>query len=95
MKTKILFLILLTAPLGLSAKVAEASASAGASIDSISPNPDSKYESGKNFLHGRGVEKNPEKAIEHFKKAADLGHRGSRSNWIFLLRRFSCRYERC
>lgn len=74
MKTKILFLILLTAPLGLSAKVAEASASAGASIDSISPNPDFEYELGKKNLHGRGVEKDPEKALEHFKKAADLGH---------------------
>ncbi len=51
MKTKILFLILITAPLGVSAKVAEASASAGASIDSISRNPDSEYEAGKNFLH--------------------------------------------
>ena len=74
MKTKILFLILLTAPLGLSAKVAEASASAGASIDFISPNPDFEYELGKKNLHGRGVEKDPEKALEHFKKAADLGH---------------------
>ena len=74
MKTKILFLILLTAPLGLSAKVAEASASAGASIDSISPSADFEYELGKKNLHGRGVEKDPEKALEHFKKAAELGH---------------------
>ena len=74
MKTKILFLILLTAPLGLSAKVAEASASATASIDSISPSADFEYELGKKNLHGRGVEKDPEKALEHFKKAAELGH---------------------
>ena len=74
MKTKILFLILLTAPLGLSAKVAEASASAGASIDSISPSADFEYELGKKNLHGRGVEKDPEKALEHFKKATELGH---------------------
>ena len=74
MKTKILFLILLTAPLGLSAKVAEASASAGASIDSISPSADFEYELGKKNLHGRGVEKNPEKALEYFQKAAELGH---------------------
>jgi hypothetical protein len=33
----------------------------------------SEYEVGKNFLHGRGVEKNPEKALEHFQKAAELG----------------------
>jgi TPR repeat protein len=34
----------------------------------------SEYDLGKNFLHGRGVEKNPEKALEHFQKAAELGH---------------------
>ena len=31
-----------------------------------------EYELGKKNLHGRGVEKDPEKALEHFKKAADL-----------------------
>lgn len=42
--------------------------------DSTTSNADSEYETGKIFLHGRGVEKNPEKALEHFQKAAELGN---------------------
>jgi len=34
----------------------------------------SEYEAGKKFLTGQGVEKNPAKALEHFQKAAELGH---------------------
>jgi TPR repeat protein len=34
----------------------------------------SEYDEGRKSLHGRGVEKNPEKALEHFRKAAELGH---------------------
>jgi TPR repeat protein len=41
---------------------------------SASGDASSEYESGKNFLHGRGVEKDPAKALEHFQKAAELGH---------------------
>lgn len=33
-----------------------------------------EFESGKNFLHGRGVQKDSAKALEHFQKAAELGH---------------------
>ena len=34
----------------------------------------SEYEAGKKFLNGQDVEKNPAKALEHFQKAAELGH---------------------
>lgn len=71
---KILVLILLTSSLGLQSALSKASANA--SIESINPNADSEYEYelGKKNLHGRGAEKNPEKALEHFRKAAELGH---------------------
>ena len=45
-----------------------------ATHDSPILSADAEYEAGKSFLHGRGVEKNPEKALEHFKTAADQGH---------------------
>lgn len=41
--------------------------------ETAAPRADLENEAGKNFLHGRGVEKNPVKALEHFQKAADLG----------------------
>jgi hypothetical protein len=69
---KILVLILLTSSLGLQSALSKASANA--SIESINPNADSEYELGKKNLHGRGAEKNPEKALEQFQKAAELGH---------------------
>jgi TPR repeat protein len=74
MKIKILALTLLTTPLSLPTVQAQDASSTGANPDGISPSASSEYETGKNFLHGRGVEKNPEKALEYFQKAAELGH---------------------
>jgi TPR repeat protein len=73
-KTKILALTLLTTTLSLPAIFAQGAPSTTAAPDSTSSNKDSEYELGKNFLNGRGVEKNPEKALEHFNKSAELGH---------------------
>ena len=73
-KTKILALTLFTTTLSLPAVFAQDASSTIAAPDSANPNKDSEYELGKNFLNGRGVEKNPEKALEYFKKAAELGH---------------------
>ena len=73
-KTKILALTLFTTTLSLPAVFAQDAPSTIAAPDSANPNKDSEYELGKNFLNGRAVEKNPEKALEYFKKAAELGH---------------------
>lgn len=73
-KTKILALTLFTTTLSLPAIFAQDAPSTTAAPDSTSSNKDSEYELGKDFLDGRGVEKNPEKALEHFNKAAELGH---------------------
>jgi TPR repeat protein len=73
-KTKILALTLFTTTLSLPAVFAQDAPSTISAPDSTSPNKDSEYEFGKNFLNGRAVEKNPEKALEHFNQAAELGH---------------------
>lgn len=75
MKPKILVLVLCVASQSVPCVFAQsAAAPSGSKAEASGLDANSEYESGKNFLHGRGVEKNPEKALEHFKKAADLGH---------------------
>jgi len=71
---KILVLTLLTTTLSLPFVLAQDASSTPPNPDAISPSADFEYELGKKILHGRGVEKNPEKALEHFKTAAELGH---------------------
>ena len=71
---KILVLTLLTTTLSLPFVLAQDASSTGANPDAISPSADFEYELGKKILHGRGVEKDPAKALEQFQKAAELGH---------------------
>ena len=72
MKTKSLPLSLLIATL-LSVSASAQSTPPPQSADSKNTSGDTEYVTGKNLLHGRGCEKNPALALEHFKKAADLG----------------------
>ena len=74
MKIETFVLMLLIAILGLPAVLAQDASSTGANPDAISPSADFEYELGKKFLHGRGMDKNPGKALEHFQRAAELGH---------------------
>ena len=75
MKPKILVLVLCAASQSVPCAFAQSAAAPSESNAEASRiDANSEYESGKNFLHGRSVEKNPEKALAHFKKAADLGH---------------------
>jgi TPR repeat protein len=74
MISSILSVTLLTLALSLSGGPAQAETAALSVSNFSGPSADSEYNLGKNFLHGRGVEKNPEKALEHFQKAAELGH---------------------
>jgi TPR repeat protein len=74
MKIKILFLALCTAAFSLPSGICGSEAASGTVPDNSGKSADSEYESGKNLLHGRGVEKNPALALEHFQKAAELGN---------------------
>ena len=74
MKPTILVLALLAAASCILCALAQTKTPNSQHADSTTPSAGSEYEAGKNLLHGRGVEKNPEKALEYFQKAAELGH---------------------
>jgi TPR repeat protein len=74
MKPTILILALLAAASCILCALAQTKTPNSQRADSTTPSAGSEYEAGKDFLHGRGVEKNPEKALEYFQKAAELGH---------------------
>jgi TPR repeat protein len=75
MKPKILVLILCIASQSVPCVFAQsAAAPSGSKAEASGLDANSEYEEGKKFLHGRGVEKDPAKALEHFQKAAELGH---------------------
>lgn len=74
MKFKALSLALLTATSTLHAALADTESVTTGAQESPARSAASEFEAGRNFLHGRSVEKNPEKALEHFQKAAELGY---------------------
>lgn len=75
MKPKILVLVLCVASQSVPCVFAQsAAAPSGSKAEASGLDNNSEYEEGKIFLHGRGVEKDPAKALEHFQKAAELGH---------------------
>jgi len=74
MKNRAFLPILLTVLIILSPSLTHSSMPSGSAHDSMDSGANSEYEAGKNFLHGRGIEKDPVKALEHFQKAAELGH---------------------
>lgn len=74
MKPTILVRALLAAASCILCALAQTKTPNSQHADSTTPSAGSEYEAGKNLLHGRGVEKNPEKALEYFQKAAELGH---------------------
>ena len=74
MKPTILVLALLAAASCILCALAQTKTPNSQHADSTTPSAGSEYEAGKNLLYGRGVEKNPEKALEYFQKAAELGH---------------------
>ncbi len=73
MKIKILILTLVAATPCIHQAFTQVTESGDHSVEAITLGADSEYEKGKDFLHGRGVEKNPATALEYFKKAAELG----------------------
>lgn len=74
MKNRAFLPILLALLIILSPSLTHSSMPSGSAHDSMDSGANSEYEAGKNFLHGRGVEKDPVKALEHFQTAAELGH---------------------
>lgn len=75
MKPKILVLAICVASQSVPCVFAQsAAAPSGSNAEASGLDANSEYEAGKNFLHGRGVDKDPGKALEHFRKAAELGH---------------------
>jgi TPR repeat protein len=74
MKLRILFLALLTATSLLQTTLADTDGATTGAQETPAQSAASEFEAGRNFLHGRGLEKAPEKALEHFQKAAELGH---------------------
>jgi TPR repeat protein len=73
MKNNVLFLALLTAIPATNNLKAQA-AKPENSIQLSTSDAALEYEAGRNLLHGRGVDKDPAAALEHFRKAAELGH---------------------
>ena len=74
MKFKAFYFALLTVFSPLCMAIADSESATASVQETPAQIPSSEYEAGRNFLHGRGVEKDPQKALAHFEKAAELGH---------------------